>query len=112
MAEKTFFEQGGIRVTSTRAIFGGSTYVLNAITSVRNEELKPERSWPVMLMIAGLFCFFTTTFIGAVWWLLQKSEFVVLISSASGDACALVTRDKSLADQVAKAINEAIVYRG
>lgn len=112
MTEKTFFEQGEIKITSSRAIFSGSTYVLNAITSVRNEELKPERSWPVILMIAGLFCFFTTTLIGAIWWFLQKSEFVVLISTASGDACALVTSDKSFADQVVKALSQAIVHRG
>jgi hypothetical protein len=112
MAEQNFFEQGEIKITSARAIFGGSTYVLNAITSVRNYELKPERTWPVILMIAGLFCFFTTTIIGAVWWFLQKPEYAVLLSSASGETCAFVTKDKPLADRVVIAINEAIVHRG
>jgi uncharacterized protein DUF6232 len=112
MAEQIFFEQDKIKITSSRAIFGGSTYVINATASVRNYELKPERTWPIVLMIAGLFCFLTTTLIGIVWWFLQKTKYAVLISSASGEICAFVTKDKSLADRVVIAINEAIVHRG
>lgn len=111
MAEQIFFEDDKIKITSARAIFGGSTHVLNAITSVRNCELKPKRTWPIFLMIAGLFCFFTTTIIGVVWWFLQKTEYAVLLSSASGDLCAFVTKDKALADRVVTALNEAIVHR-
>ena len=112
MPEQIFFEQGEIKITSARAVFGDHTYVLNAVASVRYVELKPDRKWPMFLMIFGVFCVLTTTIIGAVWWFLQKTQHVVLLSSASGEICAMVIRDKILADHVVAAINEAIVSRG
>jgi hypothetical protein len=36
----------------------------------------------------------------------------MLLSSASGEICAMVTEDKILAESVIAAINEAIVSRG
>jgi hypothetical protein len=47
-----------------------------------------------------------------VWWFFQKTKHVVLLSSASGEICAMVTKDKILAERVVAAINEAIVSRG
>ena len=35
----------------------------------------------------------------------------MLLSSASGEICAMVTKDKILAERVVAAINEAIVHR-
>jgi hypothetical protein len=112
MAEQIFFEQGKIKITSTRAIFDDHTYVLSAVTSVRYVELKPDRKWPMFLVIFGVFCVLTTTIIGAVWWFFQKTKHVLLLSSASGEICAMVTKDKILAERVVAAINEAIVSRG
>jgi hypothetical protein len=112
MVEQIFFEQGKIKITSARAIFGDHTYVLSAVTSVRYVELKPDRKWPMFLMIFGVFCVLATTIIGAVWWSLQRTQHVVLLSSASGEICAMVTKDKILAERVIAAINEAIVSRG
>jgi hypothetical protein len=66
----------------------------------------------MFLMIFGVCCVLTTTIIGAVWWVLQRTHHVALLSSASGEICAMVTRDKILADRVVAAINEAIVSRG
>ena len=112
MAEQIFFEHGEIKITSVRAVFGDQTYVLSAVTSVRYVELKPDRKWPMFLMIFGVFCVLATTIIGAVWWFLQRTQHVVLLSSASGDVCALVSKNKTLAEQIVCAINEAIVHRG
>jgi len=36
----------------------------------------------------------------------------MLLSSASGEICAMVTKDKILSERVVAAINEAIVHRG
>jgi hypothetical protein len=112
MTEHIFFEQDKIKITSARAIFGDHTYVVNAITAVRYVELKPDRKWPMFLMIFGVFCVLTTTVIGAVWWFLQKTKHVVLLSSSSGEICAMVSHDESLAKRVVEAINEVIVHGG
>ena len=112
MTEQIFFEQDKIKITSARAIFGDHTYVLSAVTSVRYVELKPDRKCPMFLMIFGVCCVLTTTIIGAVWWFLQRTQHVVLLSPASGEICAMVTKDKILAERVVAAINEAIVSRG
>ncbi len=112
MTEQFFFEQGEIKITSARAVFGNQTYVLSAVTSVRYVELKPDRKWPMFLIIFGVFCVLTTTIIGAMWWFLQRTQHVVLLSSASGEICAMATKDKILADRVVMAINEAIVSKG
>jgi len=111
MTERIFFEQDEIKITSARAIFGEHTHVMNAITAVRYVELKPDRKWPMFLMIFGVFCVLTTTVIGAVWWSLQKTKHVVLLSSSSGEICAMVAKDESLAKRVVEAINEAIIAR-
>lgn len=44
--------------------------------------------------------------------ILQTTKHVVLLSSASGEICVMVTKDKILAESVVAAINEAIVSRG
>jgi hypothetical protein len=47
-----------------------------------------------------------------VWCLVQGTKRVVLLSSASGEICAMVTKDKILAELVVAAINKAIIHRG
>jgi hypothetical protein len=61
MTEQIIFEQG--KITSARAVFWDQTYFLSAVTSVRYVELKPDRKWPMFLMIFGVFCVLTTTII-------------------------------------------------
>jgi hypothetical protein len=112
MTEQIFFEQGEIKITSARAVFGDQTYVLNAVTSVRYVELKPDRKWPMFLMIFGACCLLTTTIIGTAWWFLQRKQHVVLFASASDEICAMVTNNRNQAGRVVSAINEAIVSTG
>lgn len=112
MAEQVFFERGDIKVTSARVIFGGQTFALAGVTSVRGVEVKPDRKWPIILMVAGLLCFFITTIIGIIWWFLQKTEFVVMFASASGESKAYTSQDGKLVAEIVAAINDAIVHRG
>jgi hypothetical protein len=112
MAEQTFLERGDIKVTSARVIFGGQTFALAGVTSVRGVEVKPDRKGPIIMMPLGLLCFGITTIIGIIWWFMQKPEFVVMFASASGEAKAYTSRDGKLVAEIVAAINDAIVHRG
>jgi len=112
MAEQTFFERGDIKVTSARVIFGGQTFALAGVTSVRGMEVKPDRKGPIILMILGIFCFLITTIIGIIWWFMQKPDYVVMFASASGESRAYTSKDSKLVADIVAAINDAIVHRG
>jgi hypothetical protein len=116
MAEQTFIERTDIKVTSARVIFGDHTYALTGVTSVRGVKKKPSRKWPIIIIVGGALTLgppmaIITTLIGIIWWLMQKTEFVVMFSSAAGDSKAYTSRDGNLVTEIVAAINEAIVYR-
>ena len=54
MTEKTFFNYDGVRVTNTRFIVDGQTFVMSNITSVTPMEQKPNRIIPALLMLIGI----------------------------------------------------------
>ncbi len=54
MAERVYYNQSGVRITTTRAVFGGQVYAVNGMTSVRRARISPYRTGPVLLMVLGL----------------------------------------------------------
>jgi hypothetical protein len=46
------------------------------------------------------------------WFLLQKTNYQVMLSSASGNQDALTSTDETFIDRVVQALNDAIVFRG
>jgi hypothetical protein len=113
MAEQVFYDQAGIKVTSARLVFGTQTFQLSGITSVRPQEISPDRRGPIILMVVGLFCTAGIgTIAGLIWLLTQKTTYAVMLVSAAGEQKAYTSRDKNLIFQVAKAINDAMVARG
>jgi proline racemase len=122
MEEKSFFTQGGVSVTNARFIAHGQTYAMSGVTSVKQFRQDPSRKGPIILGVIGLLAMagggkavFVALLLlaGAVaWWLSQKPEFSVLLSSASGEAKALTSRDGKFISDVVNALNDAIVHRG
>lgn len=127
MAEKTFFDDGGIKVTQARFIVPGQTYAMSGVTSVATRKITPSKTWPIILTVVGFFVMiggFSAKSVGAgivgllilaggiAWLLLQKPTYWVALHSASGEARALGDKNEAHIEAVIKALNDAIVARG
>ena len=100
----------------------GQTYAMSGITSVKAYRKDPSRTGPIILGILGLLGLLggtevlpgalITLGIAVAWWMIPKPSFSVLLSSASGEAKALTSKDGACIDRVIRALNDAIVHRG
>lgn len=118
MEERTFFEQGDVKVTNARFISNGQTYAMRNVTSVKPFEQKPPRALGVIVALIGLGIMFASPFFGllvlaaglAVLFLM-KPIYHVLLATSSGETRALKTKDRNYVNQVIQAINDAMVHR-
>jgi len=127
-SEQTFYsDETGVRITGTRAIFYNTTYSMSNIASIRTVEVPPKRIGAIWTIIIGLGLsiigfsvdFSTLTIIGVVilllgilWIWKASGEYHIMITSSSGEASALKSKDKEYIARIAQAINEAIISRG
>jgi len=116
--EQVFLNEGGVTVTNARFIVPSQTYAMSGITSVKSYEKTPSRKGPLTLIIIG---FIVTLYklgaiifiiLGVIWWIFQKIEYQVRLSTASGEATALKSKDADWIIRVVNALNEAIIHRG
>lgn len=125
MSEQTFLEENGVTITNSRFITPGQTYAMNGITSVKTFKHPTSKKGPAILIILSLLIFIGgegevasilagLLFLaaGIAWLVLNKPKFSVLLSSASGEAEALTSKDETFISRVVKALNDAIVARG
>jgi hypothetical protein len=126
MEEKVFFNQQNVSVSNSRFISHGQTYAMSGITSVKSFRQDPSRTAAVILgvigvcvMLAGFSSGIGLTLFGAtavgiavLWWKSLKSEFSVILSSASGEVKPLSSTDEAFISNVLNALNDAIVHRG
>lgn len=118
--EKIFFDRNGVKVTSARFIVGTRTYAMQGVTSVKQAAKHPSRVLPIAFGIIGILLALddkaligTCLLVFAVLaWLLQKADWIVVLSSASGEQQALTSKDRAYIDAVISALNESLVYRG
>ena len=126
--EPTFYsDERGVRITPTRAIFGSTTYAMANITSVARSEDPPKRKPGIIVAILGfiilLACIsFKSTegiIVGVVVLGLgiliatkAKATYHVKITSASGEAKPISSKDKQHIDSIVMALNEALIRRG
>jgi Family of unknown function (DUF6232) len=128
MAEETTFyaDQKNVRVTDKRVILGTTTYALANITSVSTSVESPSYVGPILIFLvaaASLFGGLTTqsgamwfiaallVAVGALWFRSLKPTWHLRIASASGETSPLESQDQKHIDDVARAINEAIIHR-
>lgn len=122
MEETTFLSEGGVSVTNARFITQGQTFAMSGVTSVESFRQDPSRKAPIIMGIIGVLALAgggTVTIVGLLliagavaMWFLQKPEFQVLLSTASGKAKALSSNDGPFILKVVAAVNDAIVHRG
>ena len=121
MEEKIFFNQGSVSVTNARFIVDGQTYAMNGVTSVKQVVRHPSRLGPAVFGLIALLILIGggSAIVGLVliaiallWGFNQKSDWIVVLNSSSGEAQALTSKDKTYINSVIHAVNESIIHRG
>jgi hypothetical protein len=123
MDEQVFFDQNGVSVSNARFIVSGQTYAMSAVTSVKQAVNEPSRGGPIFFGIVGfLICLIgnTAAIVIGLFILVcaiavgvqQKAEYIVVLSTSSGESQALKSADKSYVESVVNALNHSIIHRG
>jgi Family of unknown function (DUF6232) len=123
MDERTFFEQGNVKVTNARFIVGNQTYAMNGVTSVKSHVTQPSRMGGIIGVLIGLGILFGAEGMGRLIGLViaagaayflynQKAVHAVVLNSSSGEAQALSGNDADYINGVISALNEALIHRG
>jgi len=123
-AEKTYYSDRTITVTSARAALAGTTYAMANITSVAMAEVQPAAGCGCALLCGGgmftLGLFSSSTIaLGVIgllmlaggWAMMSQKNYVVRIGSASGESNALQHQDKTYIQTIVNAMNQAIIDR-
>jgi hypothetical protein len=119
--ETTFYQDASVTVTQSRYVTDSKTYTIRNISSVHVFEIVKSKKLPIALIILGCFLLLTAdtrifgAFLIALGVLLLftiKNEFAVRISTNSGEANSLVSKDKTYIQNIVNALNEAIIHRG
>lgn len=96
---------------------------MNGVTSVKQAVNWPSRFWPIVITIVGLLAMLggsagSITFgilllvAAVIWWTQQKTEWLVVLSSSSGETRALASQDQGFIQGVIEALNQSIIHRG
>ena len=128
--EKVIYEQGNIRITNLRAIFGDKTYAISNITSVtKKEKTNLSAFLPVAIIVVGIAFISFAFFVDAINWaaisfgvfmvvggyfvaMLLKTEYFVQIGSASGEEQAYKSKSIAKVTDIVRAINQAMIQQG
>jgi len=117
-ARENFFEENGVTVTNTRFSVPSQTYAMSGITSVKSYNRSPNRRVPIALALIGCGLFFgkiigiILLILAVLCWILSKPEYQVRLSTASGEATALRSKDQNWISKVVNSVNDAIIHRG
>jgi hypothetical protein len=132
MDEKTFYESDGVKVTNARFIVNNQTYALSSVNSVKvyETDVTSSPAAPALLVGGGivwmLFLIFSNG--GVIYYIpslaliaggfylaiiiKRKLEYIVALTTSSGENAALRSNKKQEITLIEKALNDAIVYRG
>jgi hypothetical protein len=128
--EKVIYEQGNIKITNMRAIFGDKTYAISNITSVtKKEKTNLSAFLPVAIIVLGIAFISFAFFDEVINWtaigfgvlmvvggyfvaMLLKTEYFVQIGSASGEEQAYKSKSIVKVTDIVRAINQAIIEQG
>lgn len=132
MPEETIlYEQGDIKITNLRAVFGNKTYAISNITSVEKGSIPPSNGLALILIIVGVMFSFLAfianasvrlgmLLLGVVMalggfgsmFLGSKTEYYVQFASSAGEVRAYSSDNQNEIESIVKAINNAIVQKG
>lgn len=121
MDEKNFYQDSTVTVTQSRFIVSGKTYAMRNISSVHVSKIEPSKKGAIIIILIGLVMAFSAEVraagilflvLGALWAFLSKNKYAVRISSNSGEANSLVSKDQSYITNIVDAVNNAMIYKG
>lgn len=125
--EKVIYEQGDIKITNLRAIFGDKTYAISNVTSVtKKEKTNLSAFLPVAIIVVGIAFISFAFFDEVINWIaigfgilmvvggyfvamLLKTEYFVQIASAVGVEEAYKSKSIVKVTDIVRAINQAII---
>jgi len=134
-AEKVFYDHEGVRVTNARFQVNAQTYAMAAVNSVGYHKTAPSLGLSTALITTGalfaalsglgvalsptitgpwVFLFFglLLLFMGISMRRGHKPDFIVSLTTGSGQVQALRSKDQKYIESVVMALNEALVSRG
>ncbi len=130
MSEEVIYADNQVSISTSRIVIGSTTYALRNITSVKIGSTAAKRGCAIIMLvfvpivlIVGISGGGDNFLPGLIWavilgvggffWLRAcKDDHHVLISSSSGEAKALTSKDKSYIEKIVAAINDAFIrYR-
>jgi hypothetical protein len=123
--EHEFFNQGGVRVTtSLLALSGNRTFAMSGVTSVRMWPRAPKRRLPLALFIVSLILcigvhgvggklfFGLLAIAGLAWAYSLKPTYILSLHTASGETQALADKNRQWISGIVDALNKCIIHRG
>lgn len=121
--ETIFYQNLHVKVTQSRFVTNSRTYAMRNISSVFVYEIVKSKTLPVIMMIIGFLMLFSSEAlvetVGAILLITGvfvffsiKNEFAVRISTNSGEANSVISKDKKYIQSIVEALNEAIIRRG
>ncbi|WP_183567681.1 DUF6232 family protein [Mucilaginibacter sp. SP1R1] len=119
--EITFYQDMDVTVTQSRYVTHSKTYAMRNISSVHIFEIVKSKKLPVLMIIIGFLMLFSNELrimgfiillLGVTVLSLIKNEFSVRISTNSGEANSIVSKDKLYIQKIVNALNQAIIHRG
>jgi hypothetical protein len=130
-AEQILYEEGGVRVTTTKVQIDGATYPVAGITSVRREShISPLASVGALMILFGVALLGAGGWLGSaciasggafgvgsivtglVLVLRARGGHALVLGTAGGDRPALVSDEEELVEGARAAIEQAITLRG
>ncbi len=127
--EKVFFGSGDVFVSNARIVAGSQTYAMSSITSVKASVESPSLKGPLILgaitavmlmsafnaragsgasLVVAIVLFAATIY----WFCSMKATYTIVLRFASNETDTFKTHDRSIAEDVVRALNSAIVHRG
>jgi hypothetical protein len=119
--EVKFYQDASVTVTQSRYITNSKTYAMRNISSVHIFEIVKSKAAPIILVVVGFLMLFGESVrvagfcvlgLGIALLFLIKNEYAVRISTNSGEANSIVSKDRVYIQQIVDALNEAIIHRG
>lgn len=133
-AETTILEEGEIKITNLRAIFGDKTYAVSNISAVEMQS-KPPSLFPALIGILGgvlvLIAIpsllnnrtwdnnYTALVIGLVLAIYSfltvraaKTQYIISFTSSSGEVKAFASPNEEQINRIVQALNDAIIQKG
>jgi Family of unknown function (DUF6232) len=114
--EHVFLSEGGVTVTNARFTYGGQTYAMANVTSVKTS--KGSLKWAIIFLVIAFvsgtihawpsMIFFGLLGVLAIWF---RTTWVIL-HTAGAEQKALASTNGTFVAKVIGAVNDAIVHRG